>query len=179
MISCDNVLRVKQLFEGAIKLKVFFMKNKKIIRETLHRIKLIFMRSIANTRLRKIAKIKTKSPIIKVGYIVQVAEIWDKAAPVFDAMLVDERFDPFLIVVPAYDFVKSEIKDYGEELAFFLDNYGNERIVRAYEHEKWLDLRSFSFDYIFFKGAGRVIFHFNIALVKLLNMQKHVIFLME
>lgn len=86
---------------------------------------------------------------IKVGFIVQMPEIWDKEAPVFEQMLKDDRFDVFLIVVPSYDFVKSETRDYGSELAFFSGRYGTDRIILARRNNTWIDLEPLCFDYVF------------------------------
>ena len=58
---------------------------------------------------------------IKVGFIVQMPEVWDEEKPVFDLMLEDEHFDPTLIIVPAYDFARSILSNYGREKQFFID----------------------------------------------------------
>lgn len=87
---------------------------------------------------------------IKVGFIVQMPEIWDKEAPVFEKMINDDRFSPKLIVVPSYDFAKSRIGEYGDELAYFQNKYDNELIIKAFD-EKWVDIESLQFDYVFFQ----------------------------
>ena len=56
---------------------------------------------------------------IKVSFIVQMPEIWDKEAPVFEALLRDDRFDACLIVVPHYDYSKDKLCSYGDELEYF------------------------------------------------------------
>ena len=48
-------------------------------------------------------KKKNKNNKIKVGFLVQMAEIWDKEAPVYEKMVSDNRFDVYLIIVPHYD----------------------------------------------------------------------------
>ncbi len=50
-----------------------------------------------------------KNQQIKVGFIVQMPEIWDKEAPLFEAMVDDGRFDACLIIVPHYDFANSRL----------------------------------------------------------------------
>ncbi len=108
--------------------------------------------AIANYRLRRIGKQnKEKTKKAKVGFIVQMPEIWDKEAPVFEEMLSDERCDAFLIVVPPYNLVRSQIDNYGMELAFFKQRYSESRIIQAYQDENWIELQHCGFDYIFFQ----------------------------
>ena len=127
------------------------MSVKRRLRSLLHGVKYSYMQSVANTKLKKVAELKAQSDDIKVGFIVQLPEVWDKEAPVFEAMVKDNRFDPYLIVVPGYDFAKSEIRDYGDELSFFSEHYDHKYIIKAYNNGRWLDLKSLHFDYIFFQ----------------------------
>lgn len=46
---------------------------------------------------------------IRVAFVVQMPEIWDKQAAVFERMLKDDRFDPYILVAPAYDFAKKAL----------------------------------------------------------------------
>ncbi len=106
-------------------------------------------RVIASKHLRRKKHIKTNGRKIKVGFIVQMPEIWDKEAPVFEKMCGDDRFDAFLIVVPSYDFVKSETRGYGSELDFFSRKYGKDRLIPARKNNEWIDLEPRCFDYLF------------------------------
>lgn len=105
--------------------------------------------------LNRISHKKTNNDSIKVGFIVQMPEVWDKQSPIFEAMTADTRFDPYLIVVPSYDIVNSKISKYASELKYFLDKYDKKYIIRAYKN-KWYDLRSGNFDYIFFQRCWEI-----------------------
>lgn len=88
---------------------------------------------------------------IKVGFIVQMPEVWDKEKPVFDLMLEDEHFDPTLIIVPAYDFTRSVLSNYGREKQFFIDESKNNYILAKKEDGSWTDMHPEEFDYIFYQ----------------------------
>jgi len=114
-------------------------------------IKKCYLSIDASNALKKIAqKEKTKGKI-KVGFIVQMPEIWDKQLPVYEAMLADEMFDPYLIVVPSFDLALNTFKEYGEELEFFRSLYPDEKIILAYSDEKWIDLKELKLNYIFYQ----------------------------
>ena len=88
--------------------------------------------------------------IIKVGFVVQMPEIWDKEAPLFELMLNDSRFDPFLIVVPSYDFANARISEYGDEFNYFSNKYPANRIIKAF-NGNWYDIESEHYKYVFFQ----------------------------
>ncbi|MBO5605813.1 MAG: CDP-glycerol glycerophosphotransferase family protein [Acidaminococcaceae bacterium] len=96
-------------------------------------------------------KIANGSRKIKVGFLVQMQEIWDKQAPVYEKLNLDERFIVSLIVVPPRDFCKSSysFEEYEKLLFFFTKKYPMADIQKAYD-KHWLDLSSMGFDYIFY-----------------------------
>ena len=108
------------------------------------------MKKIADRKLCKASKKQKYGDKIKVGFIVQMPEIWDKEAPVFEAMTTNELFDPYLIVVPAFDFVNWRIGEYGEEYRYFSDKYKPDFIIIAW-NDGWLNLEEEHFDYIFYQ----------------------------
>ena len=110
-----------------------------------------FQLSSANAlhRIQK-KKVEPHKPI-RCGFIVQMLEIWDKQRPVFEAMEKDDRFDPYLIVAPSYDFSNSKFQDYGEELVYFQNHYSDDRIIKVDDGSGgWMDLQELHFDYIFY-----------------------------
>lgn len=111
--------------------------------------------------IKKQYGIKKKNDQIKVGFIVHIPEMWDKEAPVFEAMIKDKRFSPFLIVVPRFDIITFSIGDYGDELSFFKNKYENKYILKAYDsNEKvWMNIEKYNFDYVFFQR------HYDVALI--------------
>ncbi len=87
---------------------------------------------------------------ITVLFVVQMPEIWNKEAAVFEAMMRHPRFRPELIVVPSYNIVHAEIGEYGSELSFFEQQYGKEYVRKALDND-WLDLRELYPDYVFYQ----------------------------
>ena len=96
-------------------------------------------------------KIANGSRKIKVGFLVQMQEIWDKQAPVYEKLSSDERFVVSLIVVPPHDFgtSNSSLGEYEKVLLYFKMKYPLGDIQKAYD-KQWLDLSSMDFDYIFY-----------------------------
>ena len=111
------------------------------------------MRSVSDSKKKKEQilneKKNRKNKKIKVGFIVQMPEVWDKEAPLFDAMLVDDRFYLYLIIVPHYDFTNSKLERYGEEKKYFTRKYPDVKtLLLKDENDMVVDD---SFDYIFYQ----------------------------
>lgn len=96
-------------------------------------------------RVRKKQKTNSK---IKVAFIAQMSEIWDKESPIYDAMLADPAFDPVLIAVPpCYDPENPTINtEYGDS-NYFLENYPS--CIRAYDKGEFISFEDYKFDYVF------------------------------
>lgn len=88
---------------------------------------------------------------IRVGFIVQMPEIWNKQEQVYQAMLADDRFEPVLIIVPEFDFAKEIIGEYGAELDYFVSQCPNKNYIIARKNQKWTELRNERFEYIFYQ----------------------------
>ena len=91
---------------------------------------------------------KKKNGRIKVGFIVQMAEIWDKEEKIYELMSRDERFETFLFVCPAYDLVKKQVKRSYDD-TYFLDRYSN--AIKLFENGSWLDIKKYDLDYVFYQ----------------------------
>ena len=94
---------------------------------------------------------KNQSKTIKVGFVVQVPQLWDKQSSVYSAMCRDKTFDPYLVIVPFYDIVNNEIDKYGEELDFFINRCQNGKYLLAKDGDVWVDIEKFDFDYLFYQ----------------------------
>ena len=67
---------------------------------------------------------------MKVGFIGQLPEVWDKQMTVFETLLRDSRFDPYVIYVSRYDFVKKTLApDDENDRKFYTDLYGQDRVL--------------------------------------------------
>ena len=101
--------------------------------------------------IRKLIKKKSTSSKIKVAFLVQMPEIWDKTASVYERMSEDDRFETIMVIIPAYDFTKDAISEYGDELDFFKKAAKSNSYLLAYENGQWLDLHTLEADYIFYQ----------------------------
>ena len=131
---------------------------KKLIHETYRKIKNIIkipyhFLCILNASRRKAAikKMKkyTESKKIKVGFIVQMPEIWDKEAPVYEAMSIDKRFEVSLIIVPHYNLNESKLESYGEEKEFFMTKYPKATFILLKDQKEMII--DVTYDYIFYQ----------------------------
>ena len=84
---------------------------------------------------------------IRVGFIAQMPEVWDKQMSLFSFMLEDPRFDPCVIYLNHYDFVKKEISPDKNDKQFYEALYGPEN-VRDFFTEPSFSLDDF--DYLFY-----------------------------
>lgn len=88
---------------------------------------------------------------IKVGFLVQMPEIWSKQEQVYQTMLTDDRFEPVLIIIPKFDFSKGIIGSYGPELDYFISRCPNKNYIIARKNKTWAELRNEHFEYIFYQ----------------------------
>lgn len=87
---------------------------------------------------------------IKVGFVVQMPEVWNKQAPVYEEMVRDPRFDPWLIVVPSYNLTTRRREGYGAELAYFRKSYPDGQILTNVDlGEDFSGMPSCGFHYVF------------------------------
>lgn len=96
---------------------------------------------------KKTKKKHDKNRKIRVAFIAQMPEVWDKEEPVYEAMIRDSRFKVQLIVVPPYNLVEKKVGiDYTNN--YFMDKYT--RAIKAYNNGRWIDLYG-RYDYIFYQ----------------------------
>lgn len=112
--------------------------------------RLLSLRS--NHYIKKACK-KRSDPgrIIKVGFIVQMPELWDKQESVFLEMRERPEFEPYIIIIPAYDFTSDCIGEYGQELDFFIGKCKGQNCIKALNNDEWADVAAMGFDYIFYQ----------------------------
>ena len=97
-----------------------------------------------NNSLKQQREKRSTREVIRVGFIVQVPEIWNKLQPVYEAMKADNSFDLELIVVPD-NIKKSDSLSY--ENNYFIKKYPNAK--KAYDEGRWLRISHQRYDYIF------------------------------
>lgn len=106
---------------------------------------------LARYRLKRLMQRKKKQDQkIRVGFVVQMPEIWDKEKPVYDTMNHDKRFETLLIVVPSYNFADDRIGQYGTEWDFFREEQYHNNVVKAIgEAGNVINLTELHLDYVF------------------------------
>lgn len=98
--------------------------------------------------MKKWNKISVKKMPIRVAFIAQMTEIWDKEEAVFEYMKKDSRFDVTILAVPPYDMINKTVTyDYSDN--YFLSTYPI-HAVKAFQNGKWIDLKD-QYDYVFFQ----------------------------
>ena len=109
---------------------------------------------IADFRLKKWAnkKLSHDGPI-RVGFIVQMPEVWDKEAPIYEAMRDSEDFDAKLIVIPNRSLITNEFND-PEKSSYFFNKYPE--AINGNKNKTWLDLKSLKLDYVFIRDVMRI-----------------------
>ena len=107
-------------------------------------------RCIEETKNRKDESRRDRK--IKVAFVSQMPEVWDKQAPVYERMAADDRFDVWIVLTPNYN---SEIKAYdnwGEIKEFFHAKYKDGQFLNAVgKTGRIIDLTRYGFDYIFYE----------------------------
>ncbi|MBR3352178.1 MAG: CDP-glycerol glycerophosphotransferase family protein [Lachnospiraceae bacterium] len=100
---------------------------------------------LADYYLRKLKNRKYSGNSIKVGFLVQMPELWDKQNRIYEEMLKRPDFKPVLIVIPGFDLEKNQLRQYGVEYEFFRKKYP-ESLLYKYDDPK---LNIQEMDYLF------------------------------
>ncbi len=110
-------------------------------------------RVMAKRFIKRLQKKKTDpSRPIRVGFVVQMPQIWNKEAPLYEAMVRNPRFEPWLIMVPSYNVATQRRGEYGEELEYFTTKYPEAKLLTTKELGEDFDtLPEQGFAYIFFQ----------------------------
>lgn len=110
---------------------------------------------LCTLRIRRLER-KRRNPgvVIKVGFIVHMPEVWNKEAPIYESMVSDPRFDPWLIVPPSRSSITLRLDDYEKLLNYYSKMYPNAKILTRNElGEDCAKLRKQRFDYVFFQRS--------------------------
>lgn len=98
---------------------------------------------------RKMYKRKGLSEVIRVGFIVQMPELWDYQVDVYNELNSRSNCEAVLIVVPPYDMRSGKIQS-NYDSNFFVNHYPN-AIKAINEDGSIVDLKSLKLDYIFYQ----------------------------
>ena len=118
-----------------------------IVKKVLKKVKENIDDFQATNDLLRVKKNHKCSGQIKVGFLVQLPEIWDKQVLVYEAMKNNNKFKVYLFVVPKYDFIASSVETKYED-NYFLNKY--EDAIKTYSGDTWIDLKEYNLDYLFY-----------------------------
>lgn len=106
----------------------------------------VFHHKMVNSKFRN-----KQTGSLKVCFIVQLPEIWDKEKSLYDSMLQDSNFEVQLLIVPSYDFVNDKVgRNYKQELPFFIKESKGKFILAFNKKGKIINLKKYGFEYIFY-----------------------------
>lgn len=92
---------------------------------------------------------RNKKSIIRIGFIVQMAEIWDKEIGIYDELKSRANVETVLIVVPPYDLKTSE-NSLSYDNNYFLKRYPD--AVKALHRDgSVINIQELHLDYVFFQ----------------------------
>lgn len=139
-------------------IKSLIKKNKHLYRVGVYSYeRLIILKNFLNKKknereskrcLKKISK-NPKKEKIKVGFLCQVPENWDKEKKIFDEMVKRDNIEPVILVVPKFDFVNWRCEtDYKNN--YFCNLY-QDAIKMVNSEGSIIDLKQLDFDYIFYQ----------------------------
>ena len=117
----------------------------KIIFSHINRVK------VARKKLKNVNK-KThdKNQKWKIGFIVQMPEIWDKIEDVYNELCRRSNTEVYLVVVPSFNLKNNSLNPYGYELDFFT-KISNNIILAIDDMNQTTDIQKFNFDYVFYQ----------------------------
>lgn len=110
--------------------------------------------SVLNGKAEHYIRKMTETPVkdrIKVGFIVQMPELWDKQSSVYAKMAADPDFDVTLIIVPAYDLAAETVGEYSSEKEFFCNACLNGSYILAKDGDRFVDISQEGFDFLFYQ----------------------------
>ncbi len=97
-------------------------------------------------------KIK-RSGKIKVGFILQDLNVWNKTESIYQELSQDERFDTYLFCVPSWygDNRVEDTQHINDTFYAVKELYPNAKVINNYlSANKWVDIKKFCLSYLFY-----------------------------
>ena len=93
-----------------------------------------------------------KNEKIKVGFIVQMPEVWDQQCSTYERLAADDRFDVWIVRMPQFDIGDGKYKNYKEVKGFFSEKYPNASFFDGIDKDGRIkELKKEKFDYLFYE----------------------------
>lgn len=103
----------------------------------------------ADRFIKNVMAKKKKHDKIRVGFIVQMPEIWDKQIDVYNEMKNNPLFEVFMFVVPNYDITERKLEN-NYDNNYFINNY--KEAIKFFDNEKHIiNIDSYELDYVFYQ----------------------------
>ena len=88
---------------------------------------------------------------IRVAYIVQMPEVWDKQKSFFERLTSDGRFNVCVVIVPPYNPDTRKFGKNDDNIRFYKSNCRKCKFLSAFdENGTAVDIRKYRFDYVFY-----------------------------
>ena len=102
---------------------------------------------LAYRRLKKLAERKNDlSRPVRVVYLCQYTQAWNKMKSIFEMMLSDDRFNASILAVP------DDIRNTNDKIyMYFKELYGENNVINGYENSSWYKLEDIKPDYVFYQ----------------------------
>lgn len=102
---------------------------------------------MAYIRMKRLSKVRgnSKGPV-RVVFLCQYPQAWNKMKSIFEMMLEDDRFSVKILAVPD-NINKPDDKIY----LFFSNMYGKSHVINSYENGTWYDMKEIMPDYVFYQ----------------------------
>lgn len=89
---------------------------------------------------------------IRVAFVVQMLEVWDKQSPVFEAMEKNVLIDASIIVVPSIDISTWKLNPYHGEMEFLKQRYPDAKLIQAIDSDGTvMKFEAKQYDYVFYQ----------------------------
>lgn len=101
---------------------------------------------MAYRRVKRISKKRNRAEgEIKVVFLCQNTQVWNKIKSVYEKMRDDNRYNAVILAVPG-----ENSKDRMSIFNYFNELYPGE-VINSFENDKWFDLKEYAPDYIFYQ----------------------------
>lgn len=131
-------------------IKEIIMKNTFLM--NMHRM-LVEKRSILNAKKNFIeeSKIQRDSKVIKVGFLCQYIPAWNKFESIYNYMLHNDNFEPYIFCVPygIHNNVLDNPEAENDTYEYFI-NKGYDAINTLVARDEWLNIKNYGLHYIFY-----------------------------
>ena len=125
---------------------------KRTVRSLLNKTENLYLDCRSAYYLRRLKNKPVHSDRIKVGFIVQMPEVWDKQASVYESMVHDNSFETYIFVLPPYDFESKRIRSFpNDTYAFYKEKYKEQTVLPLHDYSDFKEIKhKYDLEYVFY-----------------------------